>query len=114
LATLESVESEFDDVSYADLIVLAGQIAVEAAGGKTMTFCGGRVDTADGAGNQGLEPRIYTNPFISIQDDFEVKGLTDEEGVAITAALKMGKTFTNQFFVSLQAESGSSVQERSG
>jgi catalase-peroxidase len=111
LATLESVKSEFDDVSYADLIVLAGQTAVEAAGGEKMDFCGGRVDAADGAGSHGLEPRVYPNPFISIQDNFEVKGLTDEEGVAITAAIKyIGKTLSNQFFVNLQAESGVSVQ----
>ena len=51
LAMLESVQTANSDVSWADLIVLAGQTAVEAAGGNTMTFCGGRTDASDGLGS---------------------------------------------------------------
>jgi len=44
LAQLEPIKSKHPEISYSDLIVLAGQTAVESAGAKPIDFCGGRVD----------------------------------------------------------------------
>ena len=59
LALLEPVKASYPDVSYADLIVLVGQAAIEAAAGSALTFCAGRVDAMDGAGSKNLDPRTY-------------------------------------------------------
>jgi catalase-peroxidase len=49
LSVLEPIQVKHRDaLSWADLIVLAGQVAVEEAGGKSVKFCGGRVDAKDG------------------------------------------------------------------
>eukprot|EP00937_MAST-01D_sp_MAST-1D-sp2_P004428 g4428.t1 len=41
-------------LSWADLIALAGTVALEQAGAPSMPFCGGRTDAADGVGSQYL------------------------------------------------------------
>ena len=46
-------------VSFADIIVLAGNVAVEMAGGPDLPFCPGRVDADDGESVQELGPRTY-------------------------------------------------------
>ena len=45
-------------LSWADLIALAGTVAVEKASGMSLPFCGGRTDAADGEGSVDLEPKI--------------------------------------------------------
>ena len=105
LATLASVKEAYPDASYADIIVLAGQTAVESAGGKAQPFCGGRVDAEDGLGSEELAPRVYTPPVVSIRDDMQVKGLSAREGVALAGRF-FGPTFSNQFYQDLLAGSG--------
>ena len=41
-------------LSWADLIALAGQVALEEAGANKMPFCGGRTDATDGRGSEHL------------------------------------------------------------
>merc|ERR1712157_424932 len=50
IGILESIQTDYPDISMSDLIVLAGQTAIEAAGGDAMNFCGGRVDASDASG----------------------------------------------------------------
>ena len=60
LAVLLPVKEQFGDpLSWADLIALAGTVALEDAGAPPMEFCGGRVDAPvyDG-GSDNLEPRV--------------------------------------------------------
>jgi hypothetical protein len=101
--TLESVKTSFPAVSYADLIVLAGQTAVEAAGGTAMQFCAGRTDAFDAAGSAKLEPRYYVPAVISIRDNMQVKGLKPQEGVALCARPSADGTLSNKYFEDLKA-----------
>ncbi len=112
LKTLETVKEAHPDASYADIIVLAGQTAIESAGGAVQPFCGGRVDAEDGSGSTNLEPRVYDPPVVSIRDDMEVKGLSAREGVAL-AGRKFGSSFSNKFYQDLLANSEGSTADES-
>jgi len=107
LDVLEDVKMTYPEVSYSDLIVLAGQTAIESAGGNAVSFCGGRVDADNADGSDILAPRTYATPYITVRDDMQVKGLSYREGVALGAAPKNGtNTLSNQFFVDLKAGNG--------
>ena len=106
---LEPIKNAFsDDLSWADLIVLAGQTAVESAGGDPMAFCGGRVDAEDGDASIGLKPVIYNNNVNATAVYMMAqKGLSLEEGVALYATPANGSTeLSNQYFIDLKAAGG--------
>lgn len=118
LAALESIKVAIPDLSYADLIVLAGQTALEASGDVKLSFCGGREDVEDAAGSEGLAPRYYTPAVVSVRDDMDVKGLSPHEGVALygiptsgdrnTVISKSGtnNVLSNQYFIDLLVRNG--------
>jgi len=61
-------------VSFADIIVLAGNVAVEMAGGPDLPFCPGRVDAEDGVTEQDLSPRTYyLDPLTAALDNAKVR-----------------------------------------
>lgn len=112
LDTLQIVKDAFPKVSFSDLIVLAGQTAIEAAGGERLAFCGGRVDADNADGSDILAPRTYAVGLITIRDDMQVKGLSQGEGVALFAAPKDGSTIlSNQYFVDLKIANGVGYSE---
>jgi len=88
LKSLQPIKDKFGDgLSWADLIVLTGNVAVKELGApKDIPFCGGRTDAVDGA---GWEPLKWGNaePPTSIQemaDRNNLRGLTDKEFVALS------------------------------
>ena len=109
IGNLEGLKTSMSlaDVSMADLIVLAGIAAVEKMSNLNLSlpFCGGYVDAEDAAGSEPLAPRIYATPYITITDDFLVKGLTMEEGVALASAQAVG----SQWYQDLLATGGTSA-----
>ena len=105
LAYLRPIKRKYSAVSYADLIVLAGQTAIEDANKEVeLRFCGGRVDAMDAANSRLLAPRVYDPPVVSVRDNFQVTGLTAEQGVALAAF----ETVSNQFFIDLLANPSAS------
>ena len=89
-----------------DIIVLAGQSAIENAGGEVIDFCGGRVDAIDATVSEILAPRTYSPDVVSIRDDMQVKGLTAREGVALAGRPTASVGFTNNFYKDLQVGNG--------
>ena len=66
LKLLEPIKSQHgDSLSWSDLIILAGNTALETAAGDNsdmrLSFCPGRVDDNNGQGWESLEPTITGN-----------------------------------------------------
>eukprot|EP00594_Rhizosolenia_setigera_P020522 CAMPEP_0178980578 /NCGR_PEP_ID=MMETSP0789-20121207/26574_1 /TAXON_ID=3005 /ORGANISM="Rhizosolenia setigera, Strain CCMP 1694" /LENGTH=303 /DNA_ID=CAMNT_0020671007 /DNA_START=322 /DNA_END=1229 /DNA_ORIENTATION=- len=81
---LEKVKVNNPEASYADIIVLAGQVALEDAGSDPIAFCGGRVDALEKT--DLLEPVVYDTRIDTtsiVKDRMAVKGLTPHQGVAL-------------------------------
>jgi hypothetical protein len=94
------------DASMADMIVLAGIAALEMSNPAIdIPFCGGYVDAEDGEASEPLAPRFYNPANVTVIDDFAVKGLTMEQGVALFSAQSLG----SQYYVDLIATGGTSA-----
>jgi catalase (peroxidase I) len=104
---LEEIKTTGDfDVSMADMIVLSGILALEKSNPDLdLPFCGGYVDAEDGSGSEPLAPRFYSPANITVTDDFQVKGLTPEQGVALFSATSVG----SQYYIDLLAAGSDST-----
>ena len=84
IQALERIHNTNRRVSFADLIVLAGQTALEDAGGVRMKFCGGRVDGTNADFTESLAPRDFIeDPVARVRDAIELQGLNLQKGIAL-------------------------------
>ncbi|EGZ25995.1 heme peroxidase [Phytophthora sojae] len=84
IAALEPVKDNYPTLSTADLIVLAGQVALEDAGSEKVDFLGGRTDAESGDGSEMYAPRdYYTSALIAVRDSIKIMGVSEEEAVAL-------------------------------
>jgi len=127
LAVLEPIKTKHGEgLTWADLIVLAGQVAIEEAGGEPMEFCGGRSDALEGdTGSEYLEPPVsgsVDDTIPVLKDWMASKGLNAREiAVLIGGGHSLGKmhmsrsgfggswtstptTLNNEYFVNLVTE----------
>jgi len=94
LKVLRPVYRKFSpSLTWADLIVLAGYVALEDAGGDDMKFCPGRSDAPNTPqmrrATRVLAPRDYIkDPILSVRDNAQVMGLSDVETVALAGRLR--------------------------
>ena len=88
LEALVSVMEQFEEgLSWADLIVLSGNVALTQAGGREVQFCGGRVDALDGdLGSQYLAPKEISSVKV-LREAFSVMGLTLSESVVLMGGM---------------------------
>lgn len=91
LEVLEPIKAKFgSSLSHADLIVLAGQTALEAAGAPSTAFCPGRTDATDGSGSENLEPRewSYETTLQGLRYRQKLLDLTDHEMVVLHGMMR--------------------------
>ncbi len=71
-------------ISIADLIVLAGQLALQNAGNLSFPFTGGRGDALDGGITAKLAPRTYYNDsIVESRDNMKIMGFPSHLWVAL-------------------------------
>lgn len=87
LDALAPVKETYPAVSWSDLLVMAGQVAHEEAGGNVLPFCLGRVDAED-SGEVFVPVRTYSDPIVANRDNMKVMGLTAPEFVALAGRLR--------------------------
>jgi len=89
LELLAPIKYEFGNaLSWGDLIVLAGSVALEELGGPHMDFCGGRVDAYEGYSIEELNVNmIYVNAGNTSAEDVREKftkmDMNDQETIAL-------------------------------
>jgi cytochrome c peroxidase len=114
---LEPIKKKYPEISYSDLWIYAGYVALEAMGGPAIPFRGGRVDYPDGKTHplpDGLLPDA-TKGAQHLRDIFGRMGFNDQEIVALSGAHGLGRchpdrsgfvgpwtnaptTFSNEFY----------------
>lgn len=103
IALLSHIE-ESSEASLADIIVLAGQVALEDAGGNAMDFCGGRTDAEDPSSRDDLKPVVYDSRLsaaVKAKDAMSIQGLTLSQGVALAGRPTGTDEADNSYFVEL-------------
>jgi catalase (peroxidase I) len=93
---LEPIKEKYGSaLSWADLIVLSGTVAIKEMGGPEPAFCGGRMDDSDGSASMALNTSmIYVDAGAATAADirkaFTQMGMDDREAIALIAG---GHTF---------------------
>jgi len=96
-AFLEPVKAKHPNISYSDLWVLAGNVAIEEMGGPQLRFTPGRVDHIDDkrVPKNGLLPDAAQGAQ-HIRDVFYRMGFNDQEIVALVGAHCLGRCHSDR------------------
>jgi len=91
LSILHPIKEEFGEgLSWADLIILAGNTVMEHASGTSIPFCPGRTDAEEDAGaSDFLEPKVtgqFNDTLGAVKEAARLMGLTQAEFAALNAA----------------------------
>lgn len=100
---LEPVKAKYPNMSYADLYIFAGKVAIESMGGPEIGFKSGRTDVSDSAppapnsvhSPDGRLPDGDKGPQ-HIRDIFYRMGFNDQEIVALSGAHSTGRCHTDR------------------
>ncbi len=93
---LLAIAGDFPECSAADVIVLAGYLAIQQLGGPTIPFCPGRMDFPEGSGATscpmaGRLPHVSSTPA-QLRETFGRMGCDDRCIVALIGAHSVGST----------------------
>lgn len=107
-ALLEPIKKQFPSVSYADLYIFAGKVAIEEMGGPQIPFRSGRTD-ADGPKMPSEDSRFspdgrlpdadkgsFDSTVAHLRDIFHRMGFSDQEIVALSGAHALGRCHTDR------------------
>eukprot|EP00472_Partenskyella_glossopodia_P013714 CAMPEP_0197518676 /NCGR_PEP_ID=MMETSP1318-20131121/3898_1 /TAXON_ID=552666 /ORGANISM="Partenskyella glossopodia, Strain RCC365" /LENGTH=319 /DNA_ID=CAMNT_0043069205 /DNA_START=37 /DNA_END=996 /DNA_ORIENTATION=- len=94
---LEKIKEKHPEISYSDLWSLAGTVAIEALGGPTCAWIGGRKDYADASEGppQGRLPDATRNAD-HLRAVFYRMGFSDQEIVALSGAHVLGRCHSDR------------------
>ncbi|EQC28335.1 cytochrome c peroxidase [Saprolegnia diclina VS20] len=102
IARLESVKARHPEISYADLFIYSGVVAIAEMGGPEVPFHLGRKDAKVGeqvtpddrlpAGDKGSKPSTISH----IRDVFYRMGFNDREIVALVGAHAVGRCYPSR------------------
>lgn len=86
LELLEPVKTTLPAISYADLIVMAGNAALRLGAALSISFCPGRTDATEADDLISvLEPREYDDVIAGVRDRMNIMGLSVPQMVALAA-----------------------------
>lgn len=95
LDLLAPIKEEFgDSLSWADLIVLAGNTGLEMAGAPKLPFCGGRTDATEDGDAGVMEPLLnedMSNSLDDLQESALLLGVTPREWTALMGRRSLGR-----------------------
>jgi catalase (peroxidase I) len=91
---LEPIKKKHPNVTYADLWVLAGCVAVEAMGGPRINFRWGRTDATEAKSPDGRLPDAAKS-YEHVREVFTRLGFNDRETVALLGAHAVGECHAN-------------------
>jgi len=94
LAVLEPIKAKYPDMSWSDLIVLAGSVAAEKKVSTDVPYCAGRTDDKDGSRSELLSDGPLEESTDSAVDYFKVMGLSPVETVALGMGLNSDQNST--------------------
>jgi catalase-peroxidase len=104
LERLEPIKYKYGKhLSWADLIVLAGSVAVNRAGGPSLEFCAGRTDAKDGNGWKSLDFGNDELPktIPAMVELYQRRGLTTKEFAALSWSSSPNSKFGSPYFRNL-------------
>lgn len=101
LDLLAPIKSNHPNLSWGDLIIIAGTEALTSLGAPVMPFCPGRIDDSNGMGSQYLEREIYLDAAVGsaaeIRESMMIMGFNEAEITVLNGGgHSIGKCHSNR------------------